>query len=489
MKKQVVNILLSVFCGFSGAYIFQFTPLKYSPKGNSYQQEMSNVSLTNHTSENSFFEEVPKSNENRTISEISDFKLASAKSMESVVYIKTVSGSEYERYSWFDLFFNGRANERKVVGSGSGVIFSNDGYIVTNNHVIEGSDNIEVIHHKKTYSATIVGTDPSTDLALLKVDASGLPAIQVGNSSNLRVGEWVLAVGNPFNLESTATSGIVSAKGRRINILEDIFPIESFIQTDAAINPGNSGGALVNTEGELVGINTAILSKTGSYAGYGFAVPSDIVVKVVDDLKQYGEVQKAFIGAEIVDLNEKISNQLNIDNLNGVVVATLENSGAAKSAGIAVGDVIVNIEGVAINSKSNFDEQMSYYSPGDNVSITYTREKEKYTTQVTLTNIEGTTGIVKRNVFIADKLGATFEGVPKLEKQRLRLTSGVRISEVNRGLISRMDLGEGFIVTKINNYEVNDPKELSEILERIRGRVIIEFVNKDGKKGAYSYAF
>lgn len=489
MKKQLINIFLSTFFGFIGAYIFYISPIAQTQNINHSDVLPNNISFTNHTNKDSFIEAKGNVNRHIDISEVSDFKLASENSMESVVYIKTVSGSDYERYSWFDLFFNGRANERKVVGSGSGVIFTTDGYIVTNNHVIEGSDNIEVIHNKKTYNAKIIGTDPSTDLALLKVEATNLPAIKIGSSTNIQVGEWVLAVGNPFNLESTATAGIVSAKGRRINILEDIFPIESFIQTDAAINPGNSGGALVNKQGELVGINTAILSKTGSYAGYGFAVPSDIVVKVVNDLKEYGEVQKAFLGAEIVDLNEKISGQLKLDNLDGVVVASITNSGAANRAGIEVGDVIKEINDIQIKSKSNFDEQISNYSPGDVIKVVYSRENKQLSTEVTLTNIEGTTGIVKRNVFEANRLGATFEAIPKLEKQRLGIESGVRITEVERGLIYRMDLEEGYIVTKINNYQINDPEELAEILEKIRGRVIIEFVNKAGRKGAYSYAF
>ncbi len=486
MKKQLVTIALSTTFGFLGAYLFQASPWYHpQPATPAISDSAKNVAFTN-------LANLPAPAETKTARSAlaaTDFTIASAKSMPSVVYIKTVSGSDYERYSWFDLFFNGRMNERRVVGSGSGVIFSSDGYIVTNNHVIEDSDQIEVIHNKKTYAAMVVGTDPSTDLALLKVEAQNLPAIAIGKSAEVEVGEWVLAVGNPFNLESTATAGIVSAKGRRINILEDIFPIESFIQTDAAINPGNSGGALVNTEGALVGINTAILSRTGSYAGYGFAVPSDIVVKVVNDLKAYGEVQKAFLGADVVDLNEKISNELKLDNLDGVVVTNVETTGAASNAGLKAGDVIIGLNGVPIQSKSNFDEQMSYYSPGDVVTITYTRERTQQTTSATLTNIEGTTGIVKRNVFVADRLGATFESVPKLEKQRLGIESGVRLVEVNRGLVYRMDLEEGYIITKINNYPINDPQELAEILERIRGRVLVEFVNNDGRTRAYSYAF
>lgn len=218
-----------------------------------------------------------------------DFVAASAQSTPSVVFIQTVGTGSYQNHSWFDWFFNGNS---QISSSGSGVIFSDNGYIITNNHVIEKADKIEVIHERRTYQAKVIGTDPSTDLAILKVEAEGLPAVKIGNSKNLQIGEWVLAVGNPFNLTSTVTAGIVSAKARNINVVNSQFPLESFIQTDAAINPGNSGGALVNSKGELVGINTAILSKTGSYTGYGFAVPVDIVVKVVKDLIKYGCVQK-----------------------------------------------------------------------------------------------------------------------------------------------------------------------------------------------------
>ncbi|MEQ9305937.1 MAG: trypsin-like peptidase domain-containing protein, partial [Marinoscillum sp.] len=236
----------------------------------------------------------------RVVSDV-DFVLASERTQSSVVFIQTLSEYEYRTGSWLDWFFEPRSSQQ--ISSGSGVILSEDGYIVTNNHVIENADRIKVVHGKKTYDAKMIGKDPSTDLAVLKIEMNDLPAIQFANSDDVSVGQWVLAVGNPFNLTSTVTAGIVSAKGRNINILKDKFPIESFIQTDAAINPGNSGGALVNTQGALIGINTAILSRTGTYSGYGFAVPSNIVRKVFDDVRKYGEVQKAFTGAEFIDIN------------------------------------------------------------------------------------------------------------------------------------------------------------------------------------------
>ncbi len=417
------------------------------------------------------------------------FSEASALSRASVVYIKSITATSYPRQTWFDLFFGQSYNEKRVMGSGSGVIFSADGYIVTNNHVIEGADKIEVVHNKRTYQAELVGTDPSTDLALLKVNATNLPAVSISRSANLEVGDWVLAVGNPFNLESTVTAGIVSAKGRRINILEDIFPIESFIQTDAAINPGNSGGALVNQRGELVGINTAILSQNGSYAGYGFAVPSDIVVKVMRDLKEFGEVQKAFIGATVRELDEELSNRLNLSELNGMVVMQVEKAAEAEKAGLQQGDIIVKIDNYPIDSKSSFDEKLSYHRPGETVTITYQRSGKTYQANLVLTNIEGTTDIIRKVVYDAKNLGAVFEAVPKMERSRLGISSGIRIKEVKRGLISRMGLPEGFIITAINNYPLEKPEDLAEILERIRGRVIIRGVTKDGYEKFFSYLF
>jgi S1-C subfamily serine protease len=272
------------------------------------------------------------------------------------------------------MFFNGNGRENRVVGSGSGVIFSKDGYIMTNNHVINNAEKIEVVHNKRTYQAKIIGIDASTDLALLKIESNNLPAIKLTLSTAIEVGDWVVAVGNPFNLNSTVTAGIVSAKGRDIGVLKGQFPLESFIQTDAAINPGNSGGALVNLKGELVGINTAILSQTGSYSGYGFAVPSDIVSKVYNDLKQFGQVQKAFIGVDVADVTEEKLNILSLKEITGVYITYIEENGAADKGGLQKNDVILKINGKTISSKSSFDEQLSYYKPSDKVTLQISRD-------------------------------------------------------------------------------------------------------------------
>jgi S1-C subfamily serine protease len=386
-----------------------------------------------------------------------------------------------------DWFFGNGVGQS--ISSGSGVIYSADGYIITNNHVVQDANSIEVIIGKKTYEASLVGDDPSTDLAVLKIDKTDLPNIKVASSRNVEIGDWVLAVGNPFNLTSTVTAGIVSAKGRELNITKSMFPIESFIQTDAAINPGNSGGALVNLEGELVGINTAILSKTGSYAGYGFAVPSDIVKKVVDDIIRYGEVQKAFIGAEVLDINSEIAGKLNTDDYSGVVVSYVQEDGAAAKIDIQKGDIILKLDNQVINSRSQFEEILSYNSPGDKISVVYKRDQKIISNTTTLTNKEGTTGLLKKEVFTSRSLGADFEKVSKVERNLLNIEHGVRIMKVRSGLISQMELSEGFIITYINKVPIKDPETLADILTKIRGRVYVEGIGKRGGKEIHRYYF
>ena len=285
------------------------------------------------------------------------------------------------------------------------------------------------------------------------------------------------------------TAGIVSAKGRELNILKSIFPIESFIQTDAAINPGNSGGALVNLQGELIGINTAILSKTGSYAGYGFAVPSDIVVKVADDIINFGEVQKAFFGADVLDIDADIGDKLNTDDYSGVVVSYLQEDGAASIAGIQKGDIILKIDGKDIMARSQFEEMLSYHSPGDKIEVTYKRNKKVMNSTLVLTNREGTTERLKREIYSSRTLGADFEKVSKVERDLLKIEQGVRVIKVRKGLINQMDIDEGFIITHINKIPVEDPKKLTEILTNIRGRVYLEGINRRGRKEIYRYYF
>lgn len=317
-----------------------------------------------------------------------DFTQAAERSVEAVVHVKT----KYYRQQYVDPFYHfffGRPQQSQqpsAMASGSGVILSNDGYIVTNNHVIEDANEIEVVlNDKRTFAAQLIGTDPNTDLALLKIEATNLPTIEIGNSDDLRVGEWVLAVGNPFNLTSTVTAGIVSAKARSINILNSDMKIESFIQTDAAVNPGNSGGALVNTRGQLVGINTAIASQTGSYAGYAFAIPTAIMQKVVADLRQYGTVQRALLGIRMLDITQQVKDQLSLESMEGVYVGEVISGSAADKAGMKAGDVIVQVDGRPINASSQLQEQIGRKNPGDQITILVRRGQRSVTLQVTLT--------------------------------------------------------------------------------------------------------
>ena len=320
-----------------------------------------------------------------------DFTNAAEMSVGAVVHVKTkynVYGKQY--VDPFYQFFFGRPQQQpqgQAQATGSGVILSQDGYIVTNNHVIAQANEIEVVlNDKRSFTAQLIGTDPNTDIALLKIEATGLPTLEMGNSDDLKVGEWVLAVGNPFNLTSTVTAGIVSAKARNINILDADMKIESFIQTDAAVNPGNSGGALVNTRGELVGINTAIASQTGSYAGYAFAVPTSIVQKVVADLRQYGSVQRALLGIRMLDITSEVQQYYGLNTLEGVYIAEVVDGSAAEKGGVLEGDVVVAMNGVSINSSSELQEKIARKNPGDEVTLTVLRDGKRLDLRVKLTN-------------------------------------------------------------------------------------------------------
>jgi len=489
MKSLLKTIVTGFFAGIFGAFVYQqFMHERLSGKQDLILTENELETKIEHKLiKNDLGHAPPQSPKSAThVNDIDvDFVRASKRSTPSVVFVKTKS----ERYAstWMEWFFGERSGQN--ISTGSGVIYSSDGYVITNHHVIDGSQEIEVMVGKRPYPATLQGTDPSTDIAVLKIEAKNLPDIKFGSSKALEVGESVLAVGNPFNLTSTVTAGIVSAKGRELNILDSNFPIESFIQTDAAINPGNSGGALVNRQGELVGINTAILSRTGSYAGYGFAVPSDIVRKIVDDIIQYGMVQKAFFGGEVFDINSEIAKKLDINNYDGVVLGYLQEGGAADEAGLEKGDIILSINDEEVNTKSEFEELLSYRSPGDVIRIQYKRDKKVGTATIELTNKEGTTELLKRELFTSKSLGADFEKVAKVERDLLNIKNGVRIVNVRNGFIRQMNLPEGFIVCYINKIPIETPEQLSDILERIKGRVLIEGVNKNGKWDYYRYYF
>ena len=487
LKKYIVVILIGMGSGVFGSWLYL---QNIAPASNEVQttlavNEQKENSVLN-TSQPPAAKRTTKSHQISAIGE--DFVKASQAATPSVVYIKNITQNRYGS-TWLDWFFGQGGSISQSFSSGSGVIYSSNGYIITNNHVVDNADQIEVIIEKRPYPAKVMGTDPSTDLAVLKIEENDLPAIQFASSQDLEVGEWVLAVGNPFNLTSTVTAGIVSAKGRELNILQSNFPIESFIQTDAAINPGNSGGALVNRDGKLVGINTAILSRTGSYAGYGFAVPSDIVKKVVQDIIDFGKVQKAFFGGDVLDIDVDIAKKLELDSFEGVVVSYVRDDGAARKSGIERGDVILKINNKKINSRAAFEEALSYFSPGDEINVVLRRNDKLISTRLTLTNEEGTTELLRKEVFRSRKLGADFEKLSKVERDLLDVENGVRILKVREGLIRKMNLPEGFVVVSINQISIEDPEMLTDILSKIRGRVLLEGVSASGRWQYYRYYF
>lgn len=415
--------------------------------------------------------------------QLPDLTFAAENSVHAVVHIATRSmrgGGWSSGNPFFDEFFGLRQQQPKIAtGFGSGVILSEDGYIVTNNHVIERAQEIKVIlNNKQEFDARLVGTDPSTDLALLKIDADKLPFLTYGNSDALKLGEWVLAVGNPFNLTSTVTAGIVSARARNLGINSDQYSIESFIQTDAAVNPGNSGGALVNQQGNLVGINTAIASRTGSYAGYSFAVPVSIVQKVVADLKEFGEVQRALLGVNIMDVTGSLAQEKGLDKVEGVFVAGVAENGAARDAGIREGDVIMGVAGDAVNSSAELQEKVSRFRPGDDVRIDVKRNGDRKQFTVTLRNRHGDTQIVRDNIKV---LGATFETVGNNDKQKLDIEYGIKITDLEKGKLKDAGLSKGFVITHVNKkpiYEVNDFKRE---IGNGRGGILVEGVYPNGE--------
>ncbi|MBN7815250.1 S1C family serine protease [Algoriphagus pacificus] len=475
MKSLIKTTGVSFLAGLAGAAVWtQFT--FQEPKNSSF-------SLPDQPdTEMSFASEYSPSTRSEPPLSFVD---ASENSTQSVVFIKNFSGTDPRRYSMFDYFFGSGPSQQ--VSSGSGVIISEDGYIVTNNHVIDRAETIEVIHQKKTYKARLVGTDKNTDIAVLKIDAEGLPAIRRGSSRDLKIGEWVLAVGNPFNLTSTVTAGIVSAKERQINILGGDFPLESFIQTDAPINPGNSGGALVNVNGELVGINTAILSRTGSYTGYGFAVPVDIAMKVSNDLIQYGEVQKAIPGIEAVEITPELAEEMNIKTLNGVIVTHVVRDGAAEEAGLQRNDVITQLGNQPITGMGSFEEALSYYYPGQELPVTYNRDGQRKTAQLKLQNLEGGSGILKREYYSSAVLGAKLEAVNTIEKDKMGVEYGIKLTGMTRGYLRDLGLREGFIITQINREPARDPKTVGKFLEEYSGKLLLEGVASSGQPFMQSY--
>lgn len=416
-----------------------------------------------------------------------DLTYAAEKSLPSVVHILSTKNSkvqtvEVESDPFSDFFGdpfgffgnpqgNGGKQKRSVrtpkqQGSGSGVIISADGYIVTNNHVVADADELTVtLNDNKEYSARIIGTDKTTDLALIKIDGKNLPAITIANSENIKVGEWVLAVGNPFNLTNTVTAGIVSAKGRSLYKNG----VESFIQTDAAINPGNSGGALVNTRGELIGINAMLYSQTGSFSGYGFAIPTSIMNKVVDDLKTYGTVQRAVVGIQGSDVKNYVDGQkeqgkdIDLGTMEGIYVAKVTEESAAEEAGLKEGDVIIAIDGKEMNKMADMQEYLAKKRPGDKVTVTYLRDKKKNTKSITLKNEQGNTQVVKKADL--DVLGGNFRSITDAQKQQLNIGYGLEVLKVNSGKLKNAGITKGFIIQRVNDNAVKTIEDLQNVVK------------------------
>jgi serine protease Do len=424
-----------------------------------------------------------------------DFTTAAEKSVHGVVHIKSEFTARTGGYNDFfapfrDFFGSPYGGDNTYTGFGSGVIISNDGYIVTNNHVVDGAGNVNVtLNDNREFEATIVGTDPTTDLALLKINADNTPFISFGNSDIVKIGEWVLAVGNPFNLTSTVTAGIVSAKARNINILGTPGAIESFIQTDAAVNVGNSGGALVNMNGELVGINAAIASNTGSYAGYSFAIPVNIVKKVVDDLLQYGVVQRAYMGVTIREVDSKLMKEKNLDVTNGVYIETVSDNGGAKVAGIKEGDVITSIDNLPVKSNSELLEVIGQHNPGDYVTVVVDRDGKSQEFRVELKNQEGNTELAKKgdDFFISD-LGATLVQVPEEDMHSLRISNGLKVVDLQDGMLKKGGVQTGFIILQINGIKIVSKSDVDKALSNIRNGVIrIEGIYPNGMRMNYGF--
>ncbi|MDR1742746.1 MAG: Do family serine endopeptidase [Dysgonamonadaceae bacterium] len=407
-----------------------------------------------------------------------DFTEAAEKSVHGVVHVKTKTVRQEQYADPFDFLFGfgdrgyGYGQPREQVGFGSGVIISKDGYIITNNHVVENANEVSVtLNDEREFTAKIVGADPQSDIALLKIDdKNDFPYLTFGNSDDLKVGEWVLAVGNPFNLTSTVTAGIVSAKNRA-NVVSNNLGIQSFIQIDAAVNPGNSGGALVNTRGELVGINTAIYSQTGNFAGYAFAVPISIAGKVAADLKQYGKVQRALLGIQAANIQalerQNPERAKELAKIKGVVIEDFADRSSAKAAGMEKGDVIKSINDVAINNFAQLQNQLNRYRPGDKVKVGVDRNGSSKTFTVELKNDEGNTEITKSSDSVKS-LGAKFKEIPSGRKQQLGISSGLEVESVeSNGLFRKNGINKGFIVLRINNTPVNSESDVTNIISAV----------------------
>lgn len=474
-------LLASMFGGLiaiGGYNIFN----KNNPQNYPADERLSNAKFTNFVDTSGF-----------TVPEGLNFVYAAEIATPAVVHIKSTvktvtngpSGSPWE--DMLKDFFGETPRQYRNPGSasGSGVIISPEGHIVTNNHVIDNSTDIEVtLNDNRRYNAKVIGTDPNTDLAVIKIDEDHLQHLKYGNSDQVRIGEWVLAVGNPFNLTSTVTAGIVSAKARNIHILGRQYGIESFIQTDAAVNPGNSGGALINLRGELIGINTAIATPTGTYAGYSFAVPVSLVSKVVDDLLEFGVVQRALLGVSIVDVTDPRLEEENLPERSGIYVMTVNPGSAADEAGIKKGDIIIEINNKKVNNVAELQELVARQRPGDKVEVTFKRDGKIKTSTAELKNMSNNTQIVEKSNSV-EIGGSAFANIENEDKEKLDLQGGVKLNHLGNGKWKDAGLKEGFIITSIDKTSVNDTEDLVATLNAKKGGILIGGVYPNGEEAYY----
>lgn len=474
MKRSILIVIVAVAACIGGILgsLFTIRFLDFSNASYTSIDQRQQLVLANYTSDTAY--RVPKE---------MDFLAPARRVTSGVVHIQTSYGPGDFSSNPLQQFFEG-----PVRSSGSGVIISDDGYIVTNNHVIEDASSIEVVmNNNQRYYAKLIGADPTTDLALLKIRARNLPFLKYGDSDRISPGEWVLAVGNPFDLNSTVTAGIVSAKARNIGILRDRtnnLQVESFIQTDAAVNPGNSGGALVNLKGELIGVNTAIATSSGSYQGYSFAIPVSLVKKVMDDLLEFGQVQRGLLGIQITDVNATIAEELRLKVNQGVLVNRVNEGSAAAVCGIMAGDVITGIEGHAISSVSELQEWVARNRPGKEINVTYLRGDVYQNVKAQLKNSRGSIDVSKREVKY-ELSGMEVEDMPYKELNTLQLEGGVRVKQIHAGKWKTAGIKENFIIAYIDRIPVDNVEDLNRILDFKRGGILIEGFYPDGQKGTY----
>ncbi|MDP3001601.1 MAG: trypsin-like peptidase domain-containing protein [Bacteroidales bacterium] len=411
-----------------------------------------------------------------------DFTYAAEQTVHGVVHVHTKAMMGQPDNPIMEWFYGDRySRPREVSGYGSGVIISGDGYIITNNHVVENAESVDVtLNDKRTFTAQVIGRDPSSDIALIKIKADNLPYIKYGNSEQLRLGEWVLAVGNPFNLTSTVTAGIISAKGRSFTLPDGTYRIESFIQTDAALNMGNSGGALVNTKGLLVGITSAIISPNGAYAGNSFAIPVTIVKKVVDDLKEFGEVQRALIGVNIRDVVSDDADKQKLSQIKGVLVTGIIEDGSAEAAGLKENDVIVKFDGLDVSTTSELQEQVGKRRPGDKATVTYIRNGKETTVPIIMKNVAGNTGVVTAGMGENAVYGAKFETLGPDDMRSLNVDYGVRVTEVNDGKFKDYGIKRGYVILSVNGKKVKKPSDVRQFTNNGSTLKSIALVQSDG---------